>query len=69
MKERLPVSLDVYVVIKDGILRGNITQAMKRGRYSVKTFLGNVTVAETRLFKMSDFVKACELYQNMFGEK
>ena len=69
MKERLPVSLDVYVVIKDGILRGSITQALKRGRYTVKTFLGNVTVNETRLFKLTDFVKACELYANLFGEK
>jgi len=69
MKERLPVGLRVFVVLKEGILKGQITRSMNRGQYSVSTFLGNVTIGETKLFKRSDFINACKLYEKLYGAR
>lgn len=69
MKQRLDVGLDVYIVLKDGILRGQIEKSMNRGQHSVKTFLGNIVVNESKLFKLLDFVEACKLYERLYGVK
>jgi hypothetical protein len=69
MKERLPVSLPVYVVLQEGILRGTITKSMNRGQYTVQTFLGSVTANETKIFKRSDFINACKLYEKLYGAR
>ena len=67
LKKRMKVGLKVFIVIPEGILKGVIRQSMAKGRYSVETFLGNITLTEGKLYKRDDFGKAVNLYQSMYG--
>lgn len=67
MKKRLKVNQDVFVVIPEGILKGTIREAMTKGKYVVGTFLGNVTANEGKIYLRSDFGRACNLYESMYG--
>ena len=67
LKKRLGVGLKVFIVIPEGVLKGVIREAMTKGRYSIETFLGNVTLNEGRLYTRDDFKRACNLYENVYG--
>jgi hypothetical protein len=69
MKQRLRVGLSCYVVLPGGILRGSVVASMKKGKYSVRTFLGNVTVSEPKIFELGKFMEACKVYENWYGAK
>lgn len=68
MKKRLNLG-HCFIVLKDGVIRGRITKAMNKGLYVVETFLGNVTIMESKIFKPKDFVKACQMYERLYGVK
>jgi hypothetical protein len=69
LKKRMKVGLKVFIVIPEGILKGIIIEAMTKGQYSVKTFLGNVTINEGKIYERNDFGRASNLYQSLHGER
>lgn len=69
MKKRYKVGLNVYAVMPEGILKGIIVAALKKGQYSVQTFLGNITLNEGKVYPTNDFGRACNLYRSLYGDQ
>ena len=68
LKKRMKVGLKVFIVIPEGILKGVIKQSMVKGRYSIETFLGNITLNEGKIYERNDFGRASNLYQSLYGD-